>query len=160
MLKALNENNKLYLFNFIKDWWMNDDVNYKEWKASRLVPLHKKGDTRDLDNWRGINLFDVCSKVVSIILHVRSKKLLESNGLPIQFGATPKVGCSEAIFSLKTLFQNRREMGHGTHAVFVDLVKTHDSVRHDVIVLVLRKMGAPEQHVKWIKSYMLILRLC
>ena len=61
----------------------------------------------------------------------------------MQFGATPKVGCSEVMFSLKTLLQNRREMGHDPHAVFIDLVKSYDSVRHDVIVLALRKMGAP-----------------
>ena len=68
----------------------------------------------------------------------------------MQFGATPKVGCSEATLSLKMLFQKRREIGHDTCAVFIDLVKAHDSVRHDVIMLALRKMDAPEQHIKWV----------
>ena len=53
---------------------MNNDVNYEEWKVSRLAPLHKKGDIHDLNNWRGINLIDACSKVVSIILNVRAQK--------------------------------------------------------------------------------------
>ena len=45
-------------------------------------------------------------------------------------------------------------MGIDTHAIFTDLVKSHDSVKHDVISLALRKMGAPEKHVKWVeKSY-------
>ena len=42
MLKALNYDNELVLFRFIKDLMMNDDVNYDDWKMSRLVSLHKR----------------------------------------------------------------------------------------------------------------------
>ena len=70
-----------------------------------------------------MSLLDVCSKVVSVVLNDRAQKLLEANGHPMQFGATPKVGRSEAIVSLKTLLRNKREMDYGTHVVFIDLVK-------------------------------------
>ena len=80
------------------DWMENGDLTHEEWTKSRLVPLPKKGDLHDFNNWRGINLLDVGSKVMSITLNVRAQKLLESNGHPMQFGATPKVGCAEAVF--------------------------------------------------------------
>ena len=84
--------------------------------------------------------------------NVRAQNLLESNGHPMQFGTTPKVGCAEAVFSLKSILQARREMGVDTHAIFVDLVKACDSVKHDVISLALRRMGAPEKYVKWVEK--------
>ena len=51
----------------------------------------------------------------------------------MQFGITPKVGCPEDVFSLKNISQNRREIEHDTRAIFVDLVKEYDSIRHYVI---------------------------
>ena len=70
----------------------------------------------------------------------------------MQFCAAPKVGYAEAVFSLKSISQARREMGLDTCAIFIDLVKAHDSIRHDIILFTLRKIGAPEKHVKWIEK--------
>ena len=42
------------------------------WLESALVPLFKnKGDVADLDNWRGVVLLDVVSKMVSQLLNSR-----------------------------------------------------------------------------------------
>jgi len=152
MIKALDVENRRILFRFMRDWMENDDLTFDEWLESRLVPLPKKGDLHDLNNWRGINLIDVCSKVMSIVLNIRAQKLVKVNGHPMQFGATPKVGCAEAVFSLKSILQARREMGEDTYAIFIDLVKAYDSVRHDVISFALRKLGAPEKYIRWIEK--------
>ena len=40
----------------------------KEFARMRLKILPKKGDLRDLNNWRGIMLLDAASKVVSMII--------------------------------------------------------------------------------------------
>ena len=34
--------------------------------------------------------------------------------------------------------------------MFIDLVKECNSVRHDVSMLALKKMGAPDQCIKWV----------
>ena len=60
---------------------------------SRLVMLPKKGDFHDPNNWIGVNLLDVGSKVLSVILNMRAQKILKSNGHTIKFGVTPGVGC-------------------------------------------------------------------
>ena len=66
----------------------------------------------------------------------------------MQFEATPNMGCADTVISLKSMLQSRRE--HGTHsfAVFVDLVKAHDIVRHDVASDSLVKMGTPPMRVE------------
>ena len=79
----------------------NPSIEYEEWAHSKLVMLPKKGDLMDLNNWRGINLLDVGSKTISIILNGRAQELLMHNGHPMQFGETPNMGCSDVVFSLK-----------------------------------------------------------
>ena len=72
IVKVLDGKNKFLLFTFIREWMENKDVVYDEWLMSRLVPLPKKGDLFDLNNWRGINLLDVASKIESIVLNGRA----------------------------------------------------------------------------------------
>ena len=40
----------------------------EEWKESIIVPIHKKGDKRDCNNYRGISLFPTTYKILSNIL--------------------------------------------------------------------------------------------
>ena len=43
-------------------------------------------------------------------------------------------------------------MGCDVHDVFIDLVKVHDSMRHGIVSLSLKKMGVLERHTRWIKK--------
>ena len=56
----------------------------------------------------------------------------------MQFRAAPKTDCSEAALSLVTLLQSRRDYGSDSHALLLDLVKSHDSDKHEVISTVLK----------------------
>ena len=93
-------------------------------------------------------MLDVGSKAMSAILNARAQRLLEKNGRPAQFEATPKVGCAEAAFSSKTTLQSRRETGVDSRAMLIDLVKARGSAKRAIASTALRKMGAPEKHIK------------
>ena len=124
-------------------------IKYEDWIKSRLVPLPKKVNLHDLNNWIGINLSHVVSKVFSIILNARAQKLLKKNGYPMYFCTTTKVGFEEAVFSLIFFLQSGREHGIESHTIFIDLVKACNSIKHKVMYLTLKKMGAPDKHIKW-----------
>ena len=40
----------------------------REWKESIIVPIHKKGDRMDCNNYRGISLLSTSYKILSNIL--------------------------------------------------------------------------------------------
>jgi hypothetical protein len=42
-----------------------------QWKESIIVPIHKKGDKTDCNNYRGISLLSTSYKIVSNILLLR-----------------------------------------------------------------------------------------
>ena len=70
----------------------------------------------------------------------------------MQFGATPKVSCAEAVFSLKTILQSRREHDLETFIIFIDLVKAYDSIKHEIILIALKKIGAPDKFIQWVEK--------
>ena len=83
ILKVLDSGKQLILFNFIREWIEDDSIIHYEWKKSRLVPILKKGDLHNIKNWRGINLIEIASKVVSIFINMREQILLNNNGNPM-----------------------------------------------------------------------------
>ena len=58
----------------------------KEFARMRLKILAKKGDLRDLSNWRGIMLLDAASKAMSMIISSRLQLLLKEVGIEEQSG--------------------------------------------------------------------------
>ena len=49
----------------------------KEWNISLITPIYKKGDKKECNNYRGINVLNVAYKVLSFILCERLKPYLD-----------------------------------------------------------------------------------
>lgn len=122
-----------------------------EFARMRLKILPKKGDLRDLNNWRGIMLLDAASKIVSMIINSRLQRLLKEVGIEAQNGFTGGRGCADGSFCIRQALKKRREHGLESWVLFVDLVKAFDSVPRDVLFAVLKKFGAPPHLIKVIK---------
>ena len=52
-----------------------------EWTKAIIVPLHKKGDINNVDNYRGISLLNVLSKIFTYIVNRRLTTWAESNNV-------------------------------------------------------------------------------
>ena len=68
----------------------------------------QKGDLSNVNNWRGANLLDVASKVMSIAITSRLQVVLLEYEIPTHFGSSPKTGCLDGSFSLRTLLPMRK----------------------------------------------------
>ena len=112
----------------------------------------KKRDLSNPNNWRGINLLDVVSKVISIVITNRLQLVLTKIGTPVQFGSTLETGCINGSFSIKTLLQMRKEIDKSTWVVFVDLIKAFDSINHELLFKLLEKIGIPDRVITVIKN--------
>ena len=88
---------------------------------------------------------DVCSKILSRIITSRLYILLEKHGPKYQFGATPRAGCPDGSFTLKSLLHLRRQHNLPTYVAFVDLVKAFDTANHKLLIDLLKRYGAPDK---------------
>ena len=64
------------LVDLVKEVWSEGKVP-ADWYDAMLVPIPKKGDLSQCDNWRGIALLDVVGKVVARVIQGRLQRLAE-----------------------------------------------------------------------------------
>ena len=140
--KAMNASNRAHVHEIIKGFW-DGTHDYPDWHTGTGTPIPKTTRPDDPNQFRIINLMDVCSKIFSRILTARTYKILEKHGTKNQFGATRNVGCQDGNFTLKTLVHLRRQHNQETYVVFADLVKAFDTSNHELIINILKKFGAP-----------------
>jgi hypothetical protein len=51
----------IYFKNFLNVCWIYGDIP-EEWRTATLIPIHKKGDRSNPDNYRGISLLNTGHK--------------------------------------------------------------------------------------------------
>ena len=103
-----------------------------EWTRSVIIPLFKKGDASNPDNYRGISLLSVISKVFTSILNKRLYKWAEDEQkiCEEQTGFRKHYSTTDHIYTLVSMIINclygprRRKLYVG----FLDYLKAFDSV--------------------------------
>ena len=123
----------------IKRFW-DDECSIAEWKLGTLAPVPKSGNLSDPNKWRPVCLLETTYKILASIIAFRINPIVRDEGMEEQCGSLNSKGCPDALFSLKTALQTRREHGLSTHVLFVDLVKAFDTVNHSFLLLVLKNM--------------------
>ena len=89
----------------------NKDELPGEWKESIIVPIHKKGDKTDCNNYRGISLLPTTYKILSNILLSRLSPYAEEIIVDHQFGFRCNRSTTDHIFCfVKYLRENGNTM--------------------------------------------------
>ena len=86
-----------------------------DWQKQLLVPIHKKGSQSDCDNYRGISLLSVPSKVFTKIISNRLKPRVELLLRENQCGFRTGRGCNDHIYTLRVLMEKAREFHQPFH---------------------------------------------
>ena len=144
-IKALPEEGIDALHQMYTTYWEDKTTNHSEWQTAMLEILYKnKGDQKALKNFRRIVLQDMfASSIIASKLAIAVKK----HGVQMQYAM---VGCTDALYVIKSALQLRKEHGLDTHILFVDLVKAYDMANHEILFPLLKKYGVPPKLVKTI----------
>ena len=131
----------------VQKLWRGDDVP-ESWLDSILIPLYKrKGARKDWNNWRGIVLLNIASKVHAILLNRNLQDLSDKLVPETQVGFRPEHGSADGLLVVRRILECFRSMkgaDKGVYLLFVDLKKAFDAVPRSILWYLLeKKCGVP-----------------
>jgi hypothetical protein len=117
----------------------------KDWKQGLIVKLPKKGDITNCNNWRGITLMSVPSKVLSRIILNRIKESVEEKLRKEQAGFRKHRSCVDLINTLHIILEQSAEWRSTLHLTFIDSEKAFNSVNRRVMWNTVEEYGIPSK---------------
>jgi retron-type reverse transcriptase len=120
-----------------------------------VIPIHKKDDTRILNNYRPIALLPSLSKFLEKLIAKRILSFVTNTNVlnPHQYGFRPKHSTSDAIAQLFGHIIKQKEIKNSTLATFLDFSKAFDTIRHDTLHTKLHNLGIRGSARTLIESY-------
>lgn len=124
------------------------------WSEAIIHPIHKKGDIGSPDNYRGISLLNISSKLYTRILNKRLTNWTEANNIlnESQAGFRKSYSTVDHIFSLLATVQRQLSNHRKLYVAFIDFRKAFDLVDRNYLWYVLRKKGISCKMYAAIKS--------
>jgi len=142
------------------------DTHYfpRRWLESVIVPIHKKGNKLDPDNYRGISLLPILSKIFSSILTRRLCVWLEDEGkiCTEQAGFRTDHSTIDHIFTLYAIV-TKHVYGQGRgklYVAFVDYRKAFDSVDRCKLWKILQNSKLSTKFTKMLKAMYANVKSC
>ena len=139
------------LFNFMLSAWKYPSI----WSVNILQAVHKGGDKKDLDNYRGISISSCFAKFFGLLLNKRLEGTIKSFKLigESQIGFSREARTRDHIFVVNTLinkvvrFQSKKPF-----TAFIDFRKAFDKVDRKFLLLKLWSFGIDGPFLDTIKS--------
>ena len=99
----------------------------------------KTGDVNNVNNYRGITLIPIISKLFELVLLEICERFLSCDELP--FGFKKEVGCAEASFALRSTIDYLKDRGSSIFVAALDISKAFDTVNHYIVYASLINSG-------------------
>ena len=143
-----------YLFNQI----YTEKTVPKQWLIAKIIPIHKKGKTTSIENYRPISNLCSTSKIFEKLILLRIKKLeclknIDLTGKP-QHGFKTKHSTATAGLKIQSVIA--RALNDGEYALMstLDLSSAFDVVNIELLLKRLRIMGLPSDIVLLISEWL------
>ena len=133
----------------------NDAVFPDCLKIATILPVFKKGDPKNMKNYRPISILPYMSKIFEKCLYNRLFYFFTSNNLisKNQFGFLPRKSTLDALQKFIEYQYKSLNSNHFSINVFIDLSKAFDTINHEILLGKLYKYGIRGHALELIRSY-------
>jgi hypothetical protein len=147
LIKAGGRTIRCAIHKLIISIWDKEELP-EEWKESIVVPIHKKLDKTDYNNYRDISILPTTYKIFSNILLSRLIPYEEEITGDRQCGFRRNRSATDHIFFIRQILDKKWEYNEAVHQLFINLKKPYDSVRREALYNILIEFGIPKKLVR------------
>ena len=127
-----------------------------QWGIATIIPLFKKGDRELCDNYRGISLLSISSKIFTSVINNRLYNWAEENHKinEEQAGFRKSYSTIDHIYTLHSMASNclYGSKRSKLYAAFIDFQKAFDTINRDKLWEVLVRIGVSTRMVSVLKA--------
>lgn len=125
-------------------------------KIAEVLPLFKKGNSLDSNNYRPISLLSTFSKIFEKAMKNRIIKFLERTKFfhDNQFGFLRGKSTEGALLKFCEEIYDALNNSKTSSALFIDITKAFDLVNHEILIDKLRRAGFRGFALDWFRSYL------
>lgn len=122
-------------------------------KVAKVIVIHKKGDKKDINNYRPISLLPVLSKILERFLNTQITQHISDHLDKNQFGFTKKIGCIDALTEVLDYVRDNKSKKFLSSAFYLDITKAFDTVNHQILIEKLKNFGFQDNALALLQSY-------
>ena len=123
LFKSLKEDDIKVLHSLCQQIWRTQQWP-QAWKRSILIPIPKKGSTKECTNHQTIALISHVSKVILKILHARLQHYVNQELPDVQAGFRQERGTRDQINNIHWIIEKAREFQNNIYLCFINYAKT------------------------------------
>ena len=123
-------------------------------KGVNVVPLYKKKDPLNKENFRPVSLLPVISKIYERNMHEQLSGHLNTNFHPFVAAFRKDFGCQSSLLRLLEDWRKALDNLECVGAILMDLSKAFDCLPHGLLIAKLKAYGLSEGAVKLLDSYL------
>jgi ribonuclease P/MRP protein subunit RPP40 len=127
-----------------------------DWRRANVVPIHKKGDKSNYENYRPISLTSVIGKFLESIIAEQITKYLDDNKLirETQHGFRRHRSCLTNLLEFFHSMLLEYDKNRAVDIIYLDFKKAFDKVPHGRLMRKVRDIGITGKLACWIEDWL------
>ena len=123
-------------------------------KLANIMPVHKKDETTDKENYRPVSVLPLFSKIFEKVIYDQLSQYLEKYLNSLLCGFRKAHSSQHALFKLLQAWQEELDKSGFVGIILMDVSKAYDSVPHDLLVAKFEACGIDKNRLNLIHNYL------